>query len=129
MEIENEEVLYCDESMSSTSTVSEERNRWTVRKEDKRWHLGTYHLRRAIGTVFAREDLWIKTLMAVSDRGRRYLSGIPSSIRYKTLYFVTDRIAPMYIEEARRANQRVEFKLPVDNEGSTMWQSLGNNHE
>lgn len=68
--------LFCYED------VSRNRSRkcgCVVLKEDSRWNLATYHLRRAIGVHSSRETLWVHSSIATSPRANAYKRLIVSS--------------------------------------------------
>lgn len=54
----------------------------TVLKENARWNIATYHLRRAIGFRSAREELWIETAVANSWRGKIYNISVMNTLDY-----------------------------------------------
>lgn len=126
--------LYCEESMSSSSSsesseeessVSNERfssaNRDArVMKEDKRWNFATYHFRREIGLKVGREERWIKTSIVCSTRASEYMKRIPIHYEYE---YDPNRNQPWiaFVRSNRRIRKRVEFRIPVDSSGSTMW--------
>ena len=58
--------------------------RTRVVKEDSRWNLATYHLRREIGERTARERAWIETSIASSARASDYMRRLP--LRYYHYY-------------------------------------------
>ncbi|XP_011876404.1 PREDICTED: uncharacterized protein LOC105566756, partial [Vollenhovia emeryi] len=78
---ENEVELYCDETLSSSSPCMYDCNCAKteyavyniVVKEDARWNLACYHLRREIGAKCLREELWIKTANSETKRGTFFL--------------------------------------------------------
>lgn len=123
-EIYNEIDLRCYESIPSRDDYRTRSADLDVRvlKEDKRWNFGTYHLRREIGVGSPREDMWIKTTVALSTRGREYVARVPTRYRYEMMPdFISGEPCPVYADANRHIRRRVEFKLPRENDGFTMW--------
>lgn len=78
-----------------------------VLKEDTRWSLATYHLRREIGVDSSRERLWVHTANAVSPTAKAYKKAIKSKIEDSSLR--------LYLAEL------LAVKMPSDNRGDTLW--------
>lgn len=82
----------------------------------------TYHSRREIGVRFSREDVWIKTTVALSTRRREYVNSVPTRYRYEMKPDVfTGELWPVYVDANKHIRRRVEFEFPKQNDGSTMW--------
>lgn len=122
--IYNEIDLYFDESMSSSDDYRMRSGDLDVRvrKEDKRWNLRTYHSRREIGVGFPGEDIWIKTTLALSTRGREFVDRVPTRYHYEMKPDIfTGEPWSVYVDANRHNRRRFKFKLPRDNDGYTMW--------
>jgi hypothetical protein len=108
--------LYCNEiSLSSVSS-----DLAYVMKEDPRWNLTTHHIRREYGIVWPREILWIKTVIASSERGFSYRR--KALMRLRELRRQGSELAAKYL--SCEFETRVGFCIPTDSLGWTLW--LGN---
>lgn len=118
--------LHCYESMSSLSTSAWDDDddddddgsvlstfspvrEWYAAREDARWCIATYHLRREIGLRSSRERLWILALFSVSRVAARFvetiLSGLKDSNRFDEIH------------------RRIRFATPLDESGRPTWTS------
>jgi hypothetical protein len=72
-------------------------------KENPRWNIATYHLRRAVGFQSPREVMWIETVVALSKR------------------------KPMYEGAANsraKKNRAYRIEIPRDNLNYTLWDAF-----
>ena len=120
--------LYCSESLSSDtdtddphfddsmSLISYDGAVAATLRENSRWNMTTYGLRREIGFQSPREKMWLETVMAHSVRAKLYTQAIPkcsSGDLSKILKW-------------KKKQKEIQFSIPVDSEGWTMWLSTSN---
>lgn len=127
----NSDDFFCSESLSDVSddddSPESSRSDVTVPKEDARWSLATYHARREIGSLDPRERLWIETAVACGPAARRYKRELWRTYRRRSrgdsLPSRTRRR-----ERFRIIDDRIEFRIPVDSAGETMWIFVESKH-
>jgi len=111
--------LYCEEVLSLNSPPLLVQ----LMKEDSRWNVATYHLRREYGNVRVREGLWILTTLACSTRAWIY-----QRKAVKTLKRIWRKKVERNSNELKGMDRFrfivpdcYQFTIPVDSVGSTLW--------